>query len=542
MKISNIYMRKGVWTLALAMSLGLFSCTDDFFVLNNPNQPSSETFWSSEKDAQMALTACYDALQSGNLYNDNIDGWNFGILLRETCTDNGDNSWGDWMLGSSIAQCSSGTNDECFSMFWNANYELIKRCNFLTANIDRIPASEEVKNAYRAEAIALRALGYCNLVSRFRDVPYFVEPLTMETAQIAKTPKAKIVSAVIADLNKWLPALPEKSKQAKGHISQEGGYAILGRIALYGGQYKQAADAYSKVYGKFSLYKEGDGKDYSANYANLFTEKNEYCDEVILSVHYLGPALKEGQSFGVKWGAPMNAIEGSMDLANDFYCTDGLPISESPLFPDDLKKDGVYTRTNQDLRMWENRDPRLSGTLFVAGNTWNGKVYDKVTSASSTACIRKWFTPEDTSHEYDGSQDFYVIRYAEVLLGYAEALIESGSNNDLAIKCIDEVRARVGMPAVNDVEGKGKSLTQEELRKIVRHERRVELAFEDLRMADIYRWNDFDGMQSRMRVQKDKGFGVLNHKAPRGPQDYVWPIPQKEIDTNKNLEQHEEWK
>lgn len=542
MKTYSIIFRKATLAITIALGLGISSCSDDFFVLNNPNQPSSESFWSSDKDAMMALTSCYDALQAGNLYNDNIDGWNFGFLLRETCTDNGDNSWGDWMLGSSIAQCSSGTNDECFSMFWNANYELIKRCNFLTANIDRVPISEEARNAYRAEAMALRALGYCNLVSRFRDVPYFTEPLTMETAQIGKTPKAEIIKAIIDELNQNLPALPEKGKQAKGRIAREGGYAILGRIALYGGLFDKAIDAYSKVYGKYSLYKDGDGSNPAANYSNLFTEASEYCDEVILSVHYKGPALKEGQSFGVKWGAPMNAIEGSMDLANAFYCTDGLPISESPLFPEDLKQDGVYTRTNQDPRMWENRDPRLSGTLFVAGNTWNGKKYESIGSASSTACIRKWYTPEDLTHEYDGSQDFYIIRYAEVLLGYAEALIENGSNNDLAVKCIDEVRSRVGMPAVMEVEGKGKTLGQNELREIVRHERRVELAFEDLRMADIYRWNDFDGMQNRMRAQKDKGFGVLNHKAPRGPQDYVWPIPQKEIDTNKNLVQHDEWK
>lgn len=543
--------------LLSAMAVSGTSCSDSWMTTTNPNEPSSETYWASENDALMAITGCYDAMQAGNLYNDNIDGWCFGFLLRETCTDNGDNSWGDWMLGSSIAQCTSGTNDECFSMYWNANYELIKRCNLLTANIDRVPASEDTRNVYRAEAMALRALAYCNLISVFRDVPYITEPKTMTNYQVPKTSKSDIVDAIIAELKANLPNLPVKANTAVGRMSQEAGYAILGRVALFAGRWQDAIDAYSKVEGKYSLFKYGNGSDGYKNFSQLFTEANENCDEVMLSVHYKGPSLSEGQTFGVKWGAPMNAIEASMNLANDYYCTDGLPITESELFdkalldgPEKPKKDEDvdpnvtyrYSKTNQDLRMWENRDPRLKGTLFVAGMTWNGKYYETVSSASSTVCIRKWYTPEDTQHEYDGSLDYYVIRYAEVLLSYAEALIEKGGNDTKAIALIDEVRERACMPKVGDVEGKNKSLTQADLRAIVRHERRVELAFESLRMADIYRWGDFAGMQKRMQDDRKNGFGVLNHQNPRGPQDTVWPIPQGELDTNDALVQHDEWK
>jgi len=529
--------------LISAMAVAGTSCSDSWMTTSNPNEPSSTTYWANENDALMALTACYDAMQAGNLYNDYIDGWKFGFLLRETCTDNGDNSWGNWMLGSSIAECTSGTNDECFSMYWNANYEMIKRCNLLTANIDRVPVGENVRNAYRAEAMALRALAYGNLISVFRDVPYFTEPLTMATAKVGKTAKADIVDAIIAELKANLPNLPVKADTKIGRLSQEAGYAILGRVALFAGRWQDAIDAYSKVEGKYSLYKYGDGTDGYKNFSELFTIANENCDEVLLGVHYVGPAQGEGQTFGIKWGAPMNAIEGSMNLANDYYCTDGLPITESELFPKELLPGGAnaYSKTNQDVRMWENRDPRLKGTLFVAGMTWNGTLYTTV-GGSSSVCIRKWFTPEDTQNEYDGSQDYYVIRYAEVLLSYAEALIEKGGNDTKAIALIDQVRERACMPKVGDVEGKNKSLTQADLRAIVRHERRVELAFESLRMADIYRWGDFAGMQKRMQDDRKNGYGTLNHQNPRGPQDTVWPIPQGELDTNDALVQHDEWK
>ena len=543
----NIFKSKNILaSLVLAgMALTSVSCSDNFLNTSDPNQPSSSSFWASENDAMMALTACYDAMQAGNLYNDNIDGWCFGFLCRETSTDNGDHSWGNWMLGSSIPECTSGTNDECFSMYWNANYEMIKRCNMLTSNIDRVPISDEAKNRFRAEAMALRALSYNNLISVFRDVPYFTDVLTMATANVAKTDRETIVNSIITELKANLDYLPELASTPVGRLSREAGYAILGRVSLFAGRWDDAISAYSKVYGKTRLFKSGDGSDYRKNFADLFTVANENDPEILLGVHYVGPAQGEGQTFGVKWGAPMNAIEGSMNLANEYYCTDGLPITESPLFPSELLNGGEgvkYSKTNQDIRMWENRDPRLYGTLFVAGMTWNGTYYPTIGSASSTVCIRKWYTPEDLSHEYDGSQDYYVIRYAEVLLSYAEALIEKGGSNSLAIDCIDEVRSRVGMPKVSEAEGKNKTLTQAELRAIVRHERRVELAFEDLRFADLYRWNDFANAMQRMQTDRANGYGTLQHKTPRGPQDSVWPIPQGEIDTNSALEQHAEWK
>lgn len=539
-KFLNIRNIIGAAVISLMTVTGT-SCSDDWMTTSNPNQPSSSSYWATENDALMAITACYDALQAGNLYNDNIDGWCFGFLMRETCTDNGDHTWGDWMLGSSISQCTSGTNDECFSMYWNANYELIKRCNLVTDNIDRVPIEQAKLDAFRAEAMALRALAYTNLVSVFRDVPYFTQSLTMATAKVGKTEKATIVENIITELKENLPNLPTKAQTSAGRMSQETGYAILGRLALFAGRWQDACDAYAKVYGKYQLFKSGDGSDGYRNFADLFTEGNETCDEVLLGVHYVGPAQKEGQTFGVKWGAPMNAIEGSMNLANEYYCTDGKPITESPLFPQELLSGpNKYSKTNQDQRMWANRDPRLKGTLFVAGMTWNGALYNTVSSASSSVCVRKWYTPEDTQHEYDGSQDYYIIRYAEVLLSYAEALIEKGGSDQQAISMINEVRQRVNMPKVENVEGTG--LTKEQLRKIVRHERRVELAFEDLRLADIYRWGEFSAMQQRMQADRANGYGVLNHQNPRGPQDNVWPIPQGEIDTNDALVQHDEWK
>ncbi len=524
------------------------SCGDDFFNISNPNEISETNFWKTEDDALMALTGCYDAMQSGDLFNDYIDGWKFGFLCRETCTDNGDHSWGDWMLGSTIAKGTSSTNDECFSKYWNSNYELIKRCNTLIKNIDGMTIDETKKNAFKAEAIALRALGYCDLVSVFRDVPYLEEPLTLVECEPARTSKEEIATKVLADLKANLPNLPAKGSASKGRLTQEAGYAIMGRMALFTKHYDEAIDAYQHVIGKYSLFTSGDGSDGYKNYSELFTEKNEECDEVILGIHYAGPGLNEGQTFSISWGAPMNAIEATRNLCDDYYCTDGLPIDKSPLFKGKTGKD-AYNADHPDYARYENRDPRLKGTLFVPGMTWLNDVYDydkdtnpsgKKLSANSQVAIMKWFVPENMANEYDGSLDYYVMRYAEVLLSLSEAMIEKGGYSQSEItKYINEVRERVHMPKVEDVEGTG--LTQEQLRQIVRHERRVELAFEDLRFADLYRWGEWKNSIDRMNQEYATYGSGCYERQYRGEQDDVWPIPQNEIDTDKNLKQHKEW-
>lgn len=527
-----------ILTASLLSGMLLFStaCSDDFLQLSNPNQVSSDTYWKTEDDAIMALTACYDALQSDHLYDDYIDAGGAGFLMRETATDNGHHTWGAWMNYSPIAQGTTATTDGAILQYWKANYELIKRCNLLISNVERIAMSPEKIAEFKAEAMALRALGYCNLISVFRDVPYLTEPLTLDKAEAAKTSKSDIANALLEDLKTNIPSIPSKGTASKGRLTREAAYAIMGRIALFNQHWEKAIEAYQHVIGKYSLFKSGDGSDYEANFRNLFTHANEECDEVLLSVHFLSnTGLGEGNQFSICWGGPMNAIEASMNLADEFYCLDGKPFDRNK----------PYDANNPDLSRFENRDPRLHATLILPGSTWYNKYYDYVSNklpAKSSVCIKKWFFEDYQSLEYDGGMDFYIIRYAEVLLSLAEAMNEKGGYAQTDItNFVNEVRKRVGMPTVEEVEGT--NLSQEVLRQIIRHERRVELAFEDLRMADLYRWGEWKNSIDRMN--QDASMFKINYAGYdrnfRGNQDLVWPIPQSEIDTNKKLIQHDEW-
>lgn len=537
--------KRWLWVLSVcSLMFASTGCSDGFFDLNNPNQIDDKSFWKTENDALMGLTSCYDALQSDHLYDDYLDGGGFGFLMRETSSDNGEHSWGQWMQGSSIAMGTSSANDGSFKNYWNANYELIKRCNLVITKMEEATFDKAVADRFKAEAIALRALGYCNLTSLFRDVPYLTKPLSLKEAKAAVEKKSVIAEKVLADLEANIPNLPKKGNQEKGRMCQEAAYAIMGRMALFTRHYDKAIEAYKKVIGAYSLFKSGDGTDYLKNYSDLFTEANENCDEVILSAHYVGPGLGEGQTFSICWGTPMTAIQASMNLCDEYYCTDGLPIEKSPLFKGTLDKGG-HSWKNIDYPRFENRDPRMNATLAVPGSEWDkGKFIagniKKDNFNKSTIYIRKWFIPNKKTNEYDGSLDYYIIRYAEVLLSLSEAMIEQGGYSQAEItKYINEVRSRVGMPSVEKVEGVG--LDQGKLRSIVRHERRVELAFEDLRLADLYRWKEWENGVKRLQRDHEWYDGTCYGHTYRGPQDDVWPIPQSEIDTNEQLKQHEEW-
>lgn len=128
----------------------------------------------------------------------------------------------------------------------------------------------------------------------------------------------------------------------------------------------------------------------------------------------------------------------------------------------------------------------------------------------------------------EGSQDFYVIRYADVLLMRAEVLVETGDIVGAA-QMVNQVRARVNMPLVEEAAG---VVDQRQMIEIVRHERRVELALEGLRFMDLKRWDEVGAAADPV--------GPYN-PSYRGKRAEVFPIPQSEIDVNPNLEQNPAW-
>lgn len=528
-------MNKYIGIAALSGMTLLAGCSDDFLQRDSLTSVSTSTFWQTETDALNGLAACYDGLQNGFLYNDgNSDKWNgCGPLNMDAMTDNGGRfNWSGWMPGYDICNGIHSSSSRLVGEYWKASYEVIKRCNTLISNIDRVAMGADDIALYKAEATVIRSLMYTNLTMTYNDVPYLVEVQSLTNAECPKTARETIVQNVMSDLKTAAAVLP-KEAVSRGRVTKGAALSLLGRLALYNEQWDEAISTYEQVLSLgYSLF-----PDYTA----LFTEKNEGCNEIIWGVRYEGPALQEGSCLGGHWDTPLEALNATVDLADAFYRLDGKPTEDKVVCA--YNEDGSADLWTLNEDRYANRDPRLRATLFIPGMAWADKdwYYGGAAASYSTLYVMKYFNPNlNGTTSWDSGQDFYLIRYAEVLLSLAEAYVEKGDNFSKAIALVNDVRNRVGMPAVESVEGTG--LTQSALREVVRHERRVELAFEGLRLFDIYRWKLLKDAVDRINNEAKTYNFWYEYRNYRGEQEYVWPIPQTEIDSNSQLEQHSLWK
>jgi hypothetical protein len=527
-----IHSNKYIGMMLMAAGLALTACSDSFLQEDSMTESSSATFWKTADDAKMALAACYDGLQSSQLYNGGP--WNFGPLNMDCMTDNGGHfNWSGWMEGYDIANGTHSPSSWAVGSYWADNYEVIKRCNNVLANIDRVSIPDADRARYKAEAVTLRALIYTNLTMTYNDVPYLTEPLSITSAECGSTKRAEIVENEIALLQRCYNDLPEKAEL--GRVTKGACLAVLGRMALYNEKWDVAVDAYQEV---LKL-------DYSLadDYAKLFTLAGQTSPEIIFSVRFEGPGLGEGCEFNAHWNTPLEAMNGTLNLADDYYKTDGTKVGDTNYGE---MESGKLNVSKPNAAHWENRDPRLYATLFVPGMKWNGKGgseawYGGAAASFSTVYVMKYFDPSDTGNSWDNGQDFYVVRYAEVLLSLAEAMVQRGGYDEQTVTAlVDRVRNRAHMPKVEDIEGTG--LSKDALLDIIRHERRVELAFEGLRLFDIYRWRQLDKAVAAVEAERTAYSLAYEKRIYNGERDYVWPIPTGELDSNKQLEQHVLWK
>ncbi|MGM9699748.1 MAG: RagB/SusD family nutrient uptake outer membrane protein [Prevotella sp.] len=528
MKLSNLYIS----SILLSGALAVTSCSDSWLQEDSLTESSSETFWQTPDDAMMGLVACYDGLQTEQLYNGGP--WNMGPLNFDCMTDNGGHfNWSGWMEGYDIANGTHNSSSWAVGSYWKDNYEVIKRCNLLIANIDRVNMDESLRARYKAEALTIRALMYTNLTMTYNDVPYLTEPLTLENAEMGSTKRAEIVESEIAQLKQCVNSLPATADL--GRITRGACYSILGRLALYNEKWDEAIAAYKAV--------QGLGYSLESDYARLFTQAGQTSPEIVFSVRFEGPGLSEGACFNAHWNTPLEAMNGTLNLADEYYNLDGTKNEDKNY---GVMADGKLDAWQPNAAHWEGRDPRLYATLFVPGMYWNGKGgesawYGGAAASISTVYVMKYFDPTDTGNSWDNGQDFYVVRYAEVLLSLAEAMVQKGSYDEKEVLAlVDQVRQRAGMPRVEDVEGSG--LSKDALLQIIKHERRVELAFEGLRLFDLYRWHELDKAVQRVENERTTYGLAYETRIYNGERDYVWPIPLGELDSNKALEQNALWK
>jgi hypothetical protein len=348
------------------------------------------------------------------------------------------------------------------------------------------------------------------------------EPQTLDEAFVPKNTYDEINAQIVEDLKFASEKLPiSHPSNLYGYATKGAALGLFARVQLYNKEY-------TGQFGVVELTDQIMGLGYALhpNYAELFTEAGETSSEVVFAVRFLrGDNTSSGETFSATFlGFPKGDMRPMPNLVNDFLCIDGLPITTSPLYDTNNKGN--------------NRDPRANASVYFKGDQYmDSPVRNFPGAAAAPFGQRKYIRrgPDALGNAVfgEGSQDFHVIRYADVFLMRAEALVETGDVTG-ARDLINQVRARVGMPTVQSV---NPTVNQNQMRTIVRQERRVELAFEGLRFMDIKRWETVQDAFRRAESDQYPGY----NPSYQGRKSEVFPIPQSEVDVNPNLVQNPVW-
>ncbi len=539
--------------IGLAAVAGLQSCDLERTPLTSL---SSDNFWENPKNATLALTGIYrNSLASGVEYNV-TDFWSYqGLQFMDHMTDNAFDRRGE---NSPLFIFSSGklqNNNAQLANYWSTAYRRIGRCNRF---LEGIPNMEDgpTKTRLIAEVRFLRATQYHYLASYFKDVPLVTKPLTGEESNnVEKETQANILKWCVTEFREAaadLPRFSEITGAETGRACKQAALAFAGRTYMLMHDWSNGAAVYKEII---------DLGDNAINnsYSNLFLAGTGSSNkENIFYIEYLE------NFFG--WGHPqqcLSAKDGGWSLSNpaaglfeEYEFIDGTPFSYD---------DPRYNSDN----LGENRDPRLDYTIYYNGATFKGTEYrmspdysaavkeriDYSSEASKTGFMWRKFYDESPIEDLNSySVIVPVIRYAEVLLSYFECMLESGSpvTQDLLDLTINAVRGRadVQMPSVSVG-------STDAMRQAMRHERRVELAYEGIHYWDLLRW----GIAHEVLVGEIWGAPYPNSELYasstkkvdptgncrwyvgrrdfRNPEDYKWPIPLSEQNINPNLRDSE---
>lgn len=488
---------------SMALSLGACSKLLDTEPLD---QISSETFWKTQDDADRALAGVYARL--------NCATFNYSQAMLDIMGGDANEAVSGQGGGQGYRLLAQGnilpTSGSIVSGIYSDCYNGISSCNFFLENIDRTPISADVKNQYTGEVRFLRALFYFKLTNFYGGVPLYTKMITIDEAKVAQSTKEEVTAQIISDLDFAINNLP--NTPYAGHAVKGAALALKAKVQLFSQQWAEAAQTANQVIqdGKFHLYD---------NYRNLFLAIGQTDNpEIMFSTKYLNPDYSSTQDIELSWHAILNPRQ---ELVNAFECTDGLPISSSPLYdPANWKK---------------NRDPRLALSIRPYGepgiNSAGQVVYFQENNISESGWeplkgINVDALPVDYSTKSE--QDWILIRYAEVLLIYAEAKNEAAGPDISVYNAINTIRARPGinMPPLPA------DLSKDQMRERIRQERRVELSLEGKWYDDVKRWKT---AETYIPSLVDPG-GTRRKFDPA--RNYVFPFPQSEIDVNPSLVQN----
>ena len=480
--------------IAIALLGFSFSSCSDFLEQNPQTDLSENDFYKTADDIASAVNGAYSSLQESDIYGN----W---YVFGEIPSDNTRNQLsGSVTTQNEFDQFYIDTQNSMIANFWKAAYKVINRTNTVLGRIDGIEINAELANRYKLECKFIRALMYFNLVRVYGDVPLVLKEISIsESYEILREPKENVYNQIIADL-KEAQGLPVSYSTAEdGRATQGAAKALLANVYMTLHKYAEAETILAEIInsGRYSLLENTPGSLNIDGYKNVFSPVNHNSKEGIFEIQFLKGGYGEGSNYANNF-APENSGTNVVAVGG----TGGNNIPEMDIYnayeEGDLRRD-----FSMSLGYYDNRK----------NNEW----------VESRYVCKFMDVPYQNN---DASNNYPVIRYADVILMYAEALNQNGKTAE-ACKYLNMTRRRgFGYQTTETSPVDLQTTDKAQFALMVEQERRVELAFEN------HRWFDLIRTGRAVEVMKSKGFS-LNET------NLICPIPQKQIDVNPKLTQND---
>ncbi len=531
---------KHIKFLLIISLAALSSCNKDLLDSTPQNQYTDAAVWQDSTLVNLYVNKIYADIPSQ--YDANP--WVTDMLSNYT-DESANIATTSYSYGYDQGQYTSQT----FSLgtnLYNGFWADIRLCNVFFDNIATLNASDALKNRLTGEVRFLRALYYHYLYNYFGRFPILKTTLQLnDNVYVPRASDTACINFITSEFATAASQLPLKYTGTDiGRATQGACYALQSRTFLYASQWQNASDAAQKVMNEnvYSLYPD---------YAGLFYPQNDNNAEVIFDKQYIASVASTQNSYIDFYNAPATFTgkntgnsDPSENLVSLYQMTDGTNFD--------------WTNPAMAASPYTNRDPRLEASIIHDGTVWSGKtidmkagsVFNPLARPSATGYyMKKFLNPSYvyTDANNASAQNFVLIRYAEILLDYAEAQYNLG-NIEEARTYVNKIRARpsVNMPPISAADFTWQSYV---------NEREIELAFEGLHYFDINRWKT--GPQTRggniygvtvtvsgttrtyqKVIELAGGTGrIWNDKM------YLFPIPLTEIQKypNNGLQQNPGW-
>lgn len=460
------------------------SCSD-FLSLQPEYEINENSFYKTATDFETALIGNYAGLQG--LHNANI------VYLGDLTTDNAEIRWtSPTVAETEFDEMNPTTSNGFLGNIWSICFSTVSRSNDIISRIDATSFIEADKRKVKGEALFLRAYAYFYLVRVFGDVPLvevaFRSPKEIMEFDMSRKPTAEVYGLIERDLTEAATLLTGVTGMSKSRASVGAAKTLLGKVYLTRQQFDKAASVLKEVI---------DANTYTLdqNYGRLFTNGNDELPESVFEIKYLSGNVGEGNSFSSIF------TPARFDMA---------------MFPNNMQGSGRVLPTAEIAASYEPNDRRRSASIGDSVRLVTGR-YEKDLHGLK-------FVDFTTGVNGDGGINFTSLRYADVILMYAEALNEQ-NQTEQAHTYINMIRTRAGIPVLE-------GLAKDQMRLALEEERQVEFFLEGHRWFDLVRTGRLQTVMNAYFASRGLAFRVDDH-------EWVMPIPLRELDINPNLGQNQ---